>query len=85
MISDILFFVFFMFGSFYFYRKYILIGNGMNYFICANSFIAGFGIIKDNIPNEKKWVFHIITVIIGLSILALVEFSRKKQKLKIIS
>ncbi|MEH7455403.1 hypothetical protein [Gottfriedia acidiceleris] len=85
MILDILFFVFFIFASFYFYRKYILIGNGMNYFIGSNSFIAGFGIIKDNIPNGKKWVFHIITVIIGLSILALVEFLRKKQKLKIIS
>ncbi|PET48355.1 hypothetical protein CN514_19820 [Bacillus sp. AFS001701] len=85
MIFDIVFFVFFMVASFYFYRKYILIGRGKNYFIGANSFIAGFGIITDNIPNEKKWIFHIITVIIGLSILALVEFLRKKQNLKIIS
>ncbi|MEH7351069.1 hypothetical protein [Gottfriedia acidiceleris] len=85
MISDILFFVFFISASFYFYRKYILIGHGMNYFIGANSFIAGFENIKDNIPSEKKWIFHIITVIIGLSILALVEFLRKKQNIKVIS
>ncbi|MFF2878739.1 hypothetical protein ACFVR2_20705 [Gottfriedia sp. NPDC057991] len=85
MISDILFFVFFMSASFYFYRKYILIGHGMNYFIGANSFIAGFENIKDNILNEKKWVFHFVTVIIGLSILALVELLRKKQNSKVIS
>ncbi len=85
MIFDILFFVLFMSGSFYFYRKYILIGHGMNFFIGTNSFVAGFGIIKDNIPNERKLVFLIITVIIGLSILALVELLRKKQNLKIIS
>lgn len=85
MIFEILFFVFFMFASFHFYRKYILIGQGMNFFIGGNSFIAGFGIIKDNIPDEKKWFFHIVTVIIGLSILALVELLRKKHKNKVIS
>ncbi|PEC50309.1 hypothetical protein [Bacillus sp. AFS096315] len=85
MIFDILFFVLFMFAAFHFYRKYILIGHGMNYFIGANSFIAGFGIIKANIPDDKKWVFHMVTVIIGLSILALVEFLREKHKNKVIS
>ncbi|MFJ7725359.1 hypothetical protein ACIQXV_04250 [Neobacillus sp. NPDC097160] len=84
MIFEILFFVFFMIASFHFYRKYILFGHGMNYLIGANSFIAGFGIIKDNIPDEKKWFFHIVSVIIGLSILALVGFLRKKQKNKVI-
>ncbi|KQL34030.1 hypothetical protein AN960_20580 [Bacillus sp. FJAT-25509] len=85
MIFEILFFVFFMSASFHFYRKYILIGHGWNYFIGGNSFIAGFGIIKDNIPDEKKWVFHIVTIVIGLSILVLVEFLRKKHKNKVIS
>ncbi|ETI69408.1 hypothetical protein [Neobacillus vireti] len=84
MIFEILFFVIFMIASFHFYRKYILIGHGWNSLIGANSFIAGFGIIKDNIPDEKKWFFHIVTVIIGLSILALVEILRRKHKNKVI-
>ena len=85
MIFEILFFVFFMSASFHFYRKYILIGQGWNYFIGGNSFIAGFGIIKDNIPDEKKWFFHIVTVTIGISIIALVVFLRKKHQKKPIS
>ena len=85
MIFNILFFMFFMFASFYHYRKHVLKGHGWNFFIGGNSFIAGFGIIKDNIPDENKWIFHIVTVIIGLSIIALVVFLRKKHKKKPIS
>jgi len=84
-ISNILFFVFFICASIYHYRKYILIGKGWNLFIGGNSFIAGFGIIKSNISDEKKWLFYIVTIIIGLSILALVEFLRKKHTIKVIS
>ncbi|XRG80788.1 hypothetical protein V5E38_11000 [Rossellomorea sp. GAMAL-10_SWC] len=80
MIFDILFFIIFIIGTFYCYRKFILNGSWLQFFIGGNSFVAGFRIIKDYIPHEKYWVYHTARITIGLSLIALASFLRKKYE-----